>query len=260
MPSKKIFNKINILASSLARARKKNILIQPIPINISKNPNLAKQIRSLAEAKLEWNPVGFKIGATNKKIMKLLKAKEPFYSYLFKEQTFSNKKQLKLPPQVLGIELEIAYKISKKIFDIKVLKKKQIKSYIFGVTPAIELVGYKQKIKKINYVGQAIADFGLNISFVKSKIYKTKNILNLKLQTKITNLKNKKIYFGNTKNVMGNPINALFWLVKELKKKNISLKKDFWVTTGSTTSIIPVKKGDEFLGEVLPIGKVNVSF
>ena len=94
MPSKKIFNKINILASSLARARKKNILIQPIPINISKNPNLAKQIRSLAEAKLKWNPVGFKIGATNKKIMRLLKATEPFYSYLFREQTFNNKKQL----------------------------------------------------------------------------------------------------------------------------------------------------------------------
>ena len=53
---------------------------------------------------------------------------------------------------------------------------------------------------------------------------------------------------------------ALFWLVKELKKKDIFLKKDFWVTTGSTTSIIPVKKGDKFLGEVLPIGKINVSF
>jgi 2-keto-4-pentenoate hydratase len=59
---------------------------------------------------------------------------------------------------------------------------------------------------------------------------------------------------------MGNPINALFWLVKELKKKDISLKKDFWVTTGSTTSIIPVKKGDSFLGEVFSIGKINVSF
>ena len=57
MFSKKIFKKINFLASSLAKARKKNILIQPVPVNISKNLNLAKQIRSLAEAKLEWNPV-----------------------------------------------------------------------------------------------------------------------------------------------------------------------------------------------------------
>lgn len=260
MFSKKIFKKINILSSSLADARKRNILIKPLPIDISKNLDLAKQIRSFAEAKLEWHPIGFKIGATNKKIMKLLKAKEPFYSYLFREQTFSNKKKLSLTPKNLGVELEIAYKINKKIFDAKIDNKKQLKKYIRGVSPAIELVGYRQKLKKIDFVGQAIVDFGLNISFVKSKIYKTKNILNLKLKTKLTNLKNKKTYLGHSNNVMGNPINALFWLVKELKKKDISLKKDFWVTTGSTTSIIPVKKGDSFLGEVFTIGKINVSF
>ena len=67
MFSKKIFKKINILSSSLAEARKQNILIQPLPAYIAKNLNLAQQIRSFAEAKLEWNPVGFKIGATNKK-------------------------------------------------------------------------------------------------------------------------------------------------------------------------------------------------
>ena len=165
-----------------------------------------------------------------------------------------------MTPQNLGIELEIAYKINKKIFDAKIDNKKQLKKYIRGISPAIELVGYRQKLKKIDFVGQAIVDFGLNISFVKSKIYKTKNILNLKLKTKLTNLKNKKTYLGHSNNVMGNPINALFWLVKELKKKDISLKKDFWVTTGSTTSIIPVKKGDSFLGEVFSIGKINVSF
>jgi len=258
--SKKILKNINRLSSSLAEARKKNFLIQPVPNNISKNLDLVKQIKSLAEAKLKWHPIGFKIGATNKKIMKLLKAKEPFYSYLFREQTFNSKKQLKLTPKILGIELEIAYKISKKIFDTKINKKKNLKNYICGLAPAIELVGYRQKIKKINNVGQAIADFGLNISFVKSKMYNVKNILNLKLKTKITNLKNKKVYFGHTKNVMGNPINALFWLIKELKKKDVSLKKDFWVSTGSTTSIIPVKRGDKFLGEVSPIGKINVSF
>ena len=73
-------------------------------------------------------------------------------------------------------------------------------------------------------------------------------------------VENKKVYFGHTKNVMGNPINALFWLIQELQKKDISLNKDFWVSTGSTTSIVPVKKGDNFLGEIFKIGKVEISF
>jgi len=260
MFSKDLFKKINLLSSSLARARKKNILINPLPTYILKDLNLVKQIRYFAEAKLEWHPVGFKIGGTNQEIMKLLKAKNPFYSYLFKEQTFNSKKRLKLSPNTFGIELEIAYKISKKIFQNKVKKKKQLKNFICGVTPAIELVGLRQKIKKIQNVGQPMVDFGLNISFVKSKLYKLKDFTKFNSKTKITNLKNKKIYFGHTKNVMGNPINALYWLVKELQKKDISLDNDFWVSTGSTTSIVPVKKGDKFLGEIFKLGKVKVNF
>ena len=260
MHSKEIYKKIDIFSSSLALARKKNILIEPLPINISKNINIVKQIKNLAEAKLEWHPIGFKIGATNKKIMKILKAKEPFYSFIFKEQTFNSNKKLKLSPNTLGIELEVAYKISKKIFNSRVNKKKQLKKYIDGITPAIELVGYRQKLKKTNFVGQAIVDFGLNISFVKSKVYKIKNILEFQSKTKITNLNNKKIYLGHTKNILGNPINSLFWLIKELQNKGIFLNNDFWVTTGSTTSIVPVKKGEKFTGEILPIGKVQVNF
>ena len=260
MHSKEIYKKIDIFSSSLALARKKNILIEPLPINITKNINIVKQIKNFAEAKLEWHPIGFKIGATNKKIMKILKAKEPFYSFIFKEQTFNSKKKLKLSPNTLGIELEVAYKINKKIFNIRVNKKKQLKKYIDGITPAIELVGYRQKLKKTNFVGQAIVDFGLNISLVKSKVYKIKNILEFQSKTKITNLNNKKIYLGHTKNILGNPINSLFWLIKELQNKGIFLNNDFWVTTGSTTSIVPVKKGEKFTGEILPIGKVQVNF
>jgi len=260
MYSKKIFKEINTFSNSLAFARKKSTLIKPLSINILKNINIAKQIKNFAEVKLEWHPIGFKIGATNKDIMKILKAKEPFYSFVFKEQTFKSKEKLKLPPNTLGIELEVAYKINKKIFNIKISKKKQLKKYINGITPAIELVGCRQKLKKINFVEQAVVDFGLNISLVKSKTHKIKNILEFQSKTKITNLNNKKVYFGHTKNVMRNPINALFWLIKELQKNGISLKDDFWVTTGSTTSIIPVKIGDRFLGEISPIGEVKVSF
>ena len=260
MYPKKIFKKINKFSTSLASARKKNILINPLPINITNNIHIANKIKNFSEIKLEWHPIGFKVGATNKKIMKLLKAKEPFYSYIFKERTFDSKKKLKLTPIVLGIELEVAYKISKEIFNVKIDRKNQLKKYIKGIAPAIELVGYRQKLKKINFVGQAIVDFGLNISFVKSKIYKIKNILNFQSKTKIINLSNKKVYQGHTKNVLGNPINSLFWLINEIQNKNIFLNDDFWVTTGSTTPIVPVKKKEKFIGEIPLIGKVQVNF
>ena len=132
MFSKELFKKINLISSSLALARKNNSLTNSLPNYILKDLNLVKQIRSFAEAKLEWHPIGFKIGGTNPEIMSLLKAKEPFYSYLFREQTFDSKKRLKLSPNTLGIELELAYKISKKIFKKKI-KKKNNSSTLFMV-------------------------------------------------------------------------------------------------------------------------------
>ncbi len=53
---------------------------------------------------------------------------------------------------------------------------------------------------------------------------------------------------------------SLYWLINQLKEKNISIKKNFWVTTGSTTPIIPVKKGDIFRGVIPSLGKVLVKF
>ncbi len=257
---RKKLTSIGVFSRKLAKARKNNILIKPIPISICKNINLVKQIRILAEKKLNWHPIGFKIGATNKKISKILKAKEPFYSYLYKERSFKNNSKLKLEKNTLGIELEIAYKINKKIFENEIKNKKQLIKFIYGLSPAIELVGFRQNLKKLKFVGQAAVDFGLNSSFIKSKIYKINNILNFSSKTQLINLKNKDIYTGHTNKVMGNPINSLFWLIKELQETNITFNKDFWVTTGTTTSIVPVKRGDFFKGEVKSIGNIYVKF
>jgi 2-keto-4-pentenoate hydratase len=36
------------------------------------------------------------------------------------------------------------------------------------------------------------------------------------------------------------------------------LSFDFWVTSGSSTSIIPIKKGDLFYGSIKGLGSVSV--
>ena len=65
-------------------------------------------------------------------------------------------------------------------------------------------------------------------------------------------------YPGNTKIVLGNPINSLIWLLNEIRKNNMILSFDFWVTTGSSTPIIPIKKGDLFSGSVKGLGSVSL--
>jgi 2-keto-4-pentenoate hydratase len=47
-------------------------------------------------------------------------------------------------------------------------------------------------------------------------------------------------------------------LLNEIKKNNMMLSFDFWVTTGSTTPIVPIKRKDSFYGNIPGVGSVAV--
>jgi len=253
-------NKANKFANLLSNARKNNKVIERLPKSLITNDKLIEQIRIKAENSLCWNTIGFKVGATNSKIISKLKAKQPFFSKIFKEKYFKNNSKLILPKNLLGIELEVAFKIDKKIFRIKKVNKKNILKNILSAMPIIELVGFRQNIRTIQDVNYAVVDFGLNVAVVNSKYTKFKRNFPLNSKTFLKNVNTNKIYTGHTNEVLGNPINVLLWLFKELKKKNIHLNKNVIVATGTTTPIVPVKKGDKFLGHIKSLGNVRVNF
>ena len=80
MYTKRKFKDINKISSSLAFARRKGRSIKKIPLDIVNDIHLCEQIKTFAESKLEWEPIGFKVGATNKKIMKIINEEEHFFS------------------------------------------------------------------------------------------------------------------------------------------------------------------------------------
>ncbi|MEY4146432.1 MAG: hypothetical protein RL327_911 [Pseudomonadota bacterium] len=170
-------------------------------------------------------------------------------------------KKAKMPFQknLLGAELEVAFKIKNEVFNFnKKITKSNISKFIIGIAPAIEVVGFRQKLKAIDCLGRMISDFGLNVAFVAGKLkkYSLKKITSV--PTTLINKTAKKNYPGNTKIVLGNPINSLIWLLNEIKKNNMILSSDFWVTSGSSTPIIPIKKGDLFYGNIKGLGSVSV--
>jgi len=102
-----------------------------------------------------------------------------------------------------------------------------------------------------------IGDFGLNVAFAFGKIkkYTFKKISNI--QTTLINKKQKKEYTGNTKIVLQHPINSVIWLLNRLKREKKYLSFDFWITSGTTTPIAPIKKGDLFIGSIPKLGSVT---
>ena len=242
-------------SDKLVYAFLKNKLISPIPKIFSKKLVNAQKLRKLCESKIKLPVFGFKAAGTGIPMMKKLKEKEPFYASIYKKNVIKSGKRVKINKSTLGIELEVCYQIKKSFFISKgLITKKNISKYISHMAPCIEVVGYRQKKKGITSFGDLCSDFGANVKFLigPKKKYKKINISNLK-----TNISNKKIgqsVNGNTNTVYINPLNSLKFVLNKIKEDRINLNKDFFVFTGSTVGVVPIKGKGLYTGKIDKLG------
>ena len=251
---------IEKFADKLVNAYKKNKLISPLPIKYTKNIKNATKLRKLCESKIKTKVVGFKAGGTALPVLKKLKEKEPFYSAIFKNNVLKSGKSVKINRSTLGIEVEVGYLISKKFFDNKgVITMKNVSKFITHMMPCIEVVGYRQKKQGINFLGDLASDFGANIKFLigPKKKFKKVNIGNLKCNIK--NVKTGNVVNGNTNSVYINPINSLRFVLNKVRKDKVKLNSNFYVFTGSTVGVVPLKNKGIYVAKIDKIGTVKSS-
>ena len=246
------------VSDKLVKAFLKNKVISPIPKRFTKKLSEADKFRKLCESKIAEPIIGFKAGGTFIPLIKKLKEKEPFYASVFKRNLLKSGKKVKLNKYPVGIEVEVAFLLKKTFFSHsgKITKRNIIK-YISHMAPCIEIVGYRQRKKGITSFGDLCSDFGANVKFLigQKKKYKKINIGNLK--TNIQNKKSKIITHGNTNTVYVNPLNSLRFVLKKIKKDKIKLNKDFWVFTGSSVGVVPIKAKGLYTGKIDKLGSVK---
>ena len=251
---------IEKIADKLVYAYKKNKLINPIPFKFTKNIENATKLRKLCESKINTKVVGFKAGGTALPVLKKLKEKEPFYSAIFKNNVLKSGMGVKTNKSTLGIEVEVGYLINKNFFkNRKVITMKNISKYITHMMPCIEVVGYRQKKQGIKFLGDLASDFGANIKFLigPKKKFKRVNIGNLKCDIK--NVKTGNIVKGNTNSVYINPLNSLRFVLNKMRKDKVKLNTNFYVFTGSTVGVVPLKNKGMYIAKIDKIGTVKSS-
>ena len=245
-------------SNKLVKAFLKNKIIAPIPSKYTKKLHEAQKLRKLCESKIKLPVIGFKAAGTGIPLIKKFKEKEPFYASVYKRNFLKSGKGVKINKATLGIELEVCYKIKKSFFSSKgSVTMKNISKYISHMAPCIEVVGYRQRKKGITSFGDLCSDFGANVKFLvgATKRYKRINIGNLK-----TNISNKKVnqsVNGNTNTVYINPLNSLRFVLSKVKKDKINLNKDFWVFTGSSVGVVPIKSKGLYIGKINKLGTVK---
>jgi 2-keto-4-pentenoate hydratase len=245
-------------ADKLVNAFVNNKIIAPLPLKFTKKLSEAQKLRKLCESKVSDPIIGFKAAGTGIPVMKKLKEKKPFYASIFKKNFIKSGQKVKINKSTLGIELEVCYLIKKEFFLAKdLITIKNVTKYISHMAPCIEVIGYRQRKKGITSFGDLCSDFGCNVKFIigKKQKYKKIDIGNLK-----TNIKNKKIkqsVNGNTNTVYINPLNSLRFVLNEVKKDKINLKKDFYVFTGSTVGVVPILGKGLYLGKIDKLGSAK---
>ena len=251
-------NTIETLSNNIVDAFLNNKIINPLPDKYTKKLSNAEIFRKLCESKISDPVIGFKAGGTAIPVIKKLKEKEPFYASIFKNNFLKSGSKVKINKSTLGIELEVSYLIKKKFFDNK--KKitfKNINKYISHIAPAIEIVGYRQKKQGITSFGDLCSDFGANVKFLLGKKLKYKKINVENLKTNLSSNNSKQSIDGNTNTVYINPLNSLKFVLNKIKKDRIKLNKDFYVFTGSTVGVVPIKNKGKFIGQIEKIGSVK---
>ena len=245
-------------SDKLVNAFLKGRIISPISSKFTKKLKEAQKLRKLCESKIKEPVIGFKAAGTGIPLIKKFKEKEPFYASVYKRNFLKSGKKVKINKSTLGIELEVCYKIKKSFFSSKgLITRKNISKYISHMAPCIEVVGYRQRKKGITSFGDLCSDFGANVKFLVGSIKKYKRINIGNLKTNITNKRINHSVDGNTNTVYINPINSLKFVLNKVKKDNIKLNKDFWIFTGSSVGVVPIKSSGLYIGKIEKLGVVK---
>jgi len=245
-------------SDKLVNAFLKNKIISPISSKFTKKLNEAQKLRKLCESKIKEPVIGFKAAGTGIPLIKKFKEKEPFYASVYKRNFLKSGKKVKINKSTLGIELEVCYKIKKSFFSSKgLITRKNISKYISHMAPCIEVVGYRQRKKGITSFGDLCSDFGANVKFLVGSIKKYKKINIDNLKTNITNKRINHSVDGNTNTVYINPLNSLRFVLNKVKKDQIKMNKDFWVFTGSSVGVVPIKSNGLYIGKIEKLGVVK---
>jgi 2-keto-4-pentenoate hydratase len=246
---------IEIQSDKLVKAFLKNKIIKALPLKYTRKLSNAEKFRKLCESKIKDQIIGFKAAGTGIPVMKKLREKKPFYASIFKKNFLKSGQKVKINKFTLGIELEVCYLIKKKIFlSESSISMKNLEKCISYMAPCIEIVGYRQRKKGITSFGDLCSDFGANVKFLVGQKKKYRKIKIGNLKTKISNEKINQIVNGNTNTVFINPLNSLRFVLSAIKKDKIIINKDFWVFTGSTVGVVPIKSKGLYTGKIDKLG------
>jgi 2-oxo-3-hexenedioate decarboxylase/2-keto-4-pentenoate hydratase len=206
--------------------------------------------------------VGHKIGCTTKVMQDFLSIAHPCSGEVFETKVFPNQTTLKLSDfQKIGLECEIAVRLSKDFpkqkthYDIEM-----VQDGVGALLAAIELV----EDRYIDYPSFPtpilIADDFFNTGVVLGTEQSNWQSIPLGEIKGWMTIDGKEVGFGLGADIMGNPLNALVWLVNHCIKLGKPLKEGGFVMLGSVVQTVFIERPARIQIGFEQLGEVSVDF
>ena len=207
-------------------------------------------------------PVGYKVGCTNRAAMELLGADGPFLGRLLAGSVFEDGATVDLASgATLAVEPEYAYVVAEAMpAGAKPYDAETVIPCLGALVPSIELVG--GRYADITAVGppSIVADNALNAGWVAGAAHgdgwSELDLAEIEVRVLVDHVE---LATGTATNVLGHPLNVVAWLANELNARGQRLEPGDYVTTGTCTAVERVEPGARVRCEFGALGAVSVT-
>jgi 2-keto-4-pentenoate hydratase len=219
------------------------------------------QADSVALSGLEQ--VGWKLGATNAKILEMLGLDEPILGPLFAPHCHTSGARLALPmAHRPALETEFLIGLTADLPAREgTYERDEAAAAIGYVAPAFELVGFRFAGEIQGRGLLAIADGGANTAIIQGEPIRDWRRFDLGQQLAQLKINDAGVASGTGGVLLwGDPLGALVWLASHPLLADCGLKTGEIVMTGTCTGITPLMPGDEAVADFGELGEVRATF
>lgn len=256
-------SRIEACARRLVDVRRSGGMLEELPdLLASTSLNDAYSIQSQGIRLWPDEVVGWKVGATSKEVQSVFGISQPVYGPVFKKNVFQSPVSLDVAAfQHRMVEAEFAFRFGD---DLPSRKKPytrdEIVAAIDAVIPSIEIISPRLKTLTTSHISTVIADFCANGGAVLGRGRNDWRHLDLVSHFVTLSLDGVRCREGSGALVLGNPLNAVEWLVNALGEHGASIKKDQFILAGTMTGINAAEVNSLCRADFGDLGTVDLVF
>ncbi len=205
-------------------------------------------------------PIGYKVGCTNATARQMLALDSPFSGRCFEKELSASPASIDAATlHMIGIEPEIAVRISKDLTPSKIWQRTDVIDHIGAVMPSVEIVESRFSTWPLMGFLSAIADNGVHRHLVLGESVENWSAESIDQTKVILTANGITVREGVASNVDGGPFGVVAWLANHLNAMGITLAAGEIVTTGVMTDIYDGAPGEEIVAQYDLPGVVHLN-